>query len=67
MEECHHEGQEHPAPPQLQTCARFEVKRWHASALWSWDIQVETCAICRNHIMDLCLECQANQVNTVPK
>lgn len=22
---------------------------------------VDTCAICRNHIMDLCIECQANQ------
>jgi hypothetical protein len=28
----------------------------------SWDIVVDTCAICRNHIMDLCIECQANQV-----
>lgn len=25
------------------------------------DIIVDTCAICRNHIMDLCIECQANQ------
>lgn len=23
------------------------------------DISVENCAICRNHIMDLCIECQA--------
>ena len=30
-------------------------------ALWAWDIVVDTCAICRNHIMDLCIECQANQ------
>jgi hypothetical protein len=22
---------------------------------------VDNCAICRNHIMDLCIECQANQ------
>jgi hypothetical protein len=27
----------------------------------SLDILVENCAICRNHIMDLCIECQANQ------
>ncbi|KAI3635459.1 hypothetical protein MIR68_006097 [Amoeboaphelidium protococcarum] len=40
---------------------RFEVKKWNAVALWSWDIQVDNCAICRNHIMDLCIECQANQ------
>jgi RING-box protein 1 len=40
---------------------RFEVKKWNAVALWAWDIIVDTCAICRNHIMDLCIECQANQ------
>ncbi|CAD2220914.1 RING-box protein 1 [Angomonas deanei] len=40
---------------------RFKLKKWNAVALWSWDIQVDTCAICRNHIMDLCIECQATQ------
>ena len=24
-------------------------------------MQVDNCAICRNHIMDLCIECQAEQ------
>ena len=43
-------------------CKRFEVKKWNACALWAWDIVVDNCAICRNHIMDLCIECQANQV-----
>ena len=42
---------------------RFEVKKWNAVALWSWDIVVDNCAICRNHIMDLCIECQANQAS----
>ncbi|EDN06433.1 predicted protein [Histoplasma mississippiense (nom. inval.)] len=32
---------------------RFEVKKWNAVALWAWDIVVDNCAICRNHIMDL--------------
>lgn len=40
---------------------RFEVKKWSAVTLWAWDIVVDNCAICRNHIMDLCIECQANQ------
>ncbi|CDP04894.1 unnamed protein product [Coffea canephora] len=40
---------------------RFEIKKWNAVALWAWDIVVDNCAICRNHIMDLCIECQANQ------
>ena len=45
----------------LEICAifRFEVKKWNAVALWAWDIVVDNCAICRNHIMDLCIECQA--------
>ncbi|XP_039095782.1 E3 ubiquitin-protein ligase RBX1-like [Hyaena hyaena] len=42
---------------------RFEVKKWNAVALWAWDIVVDNCAICGNHIMDLCIECQANQAS----
>ncbi|XP_016975380.1 RING-box protein 1B [Drosophila rhopaloa] len=39
---------------------RFVVKKWVAHALWSWDVAVDNCAICRNHIMTLCIECQAD-------
>ncbi|KAH8349896.1 hypothetical protein KR084_009083 [Drosophila pseudotakahashii] len=39
---------------------RFVVKKWVAHALWSWDVAVDNCAICRNHIMNLCIECQAD-------
>ena len=42
---------------------KFEVKKWNAVALWTWDIEVDNCAICRNHIMDLCIECQANSAS----
>merc|ERR1739845_172651 len=42
---------------------KLEVKKWNAVALWAWDIVVDNCAICRNHIMDLCIECQANQAS----
>ncbi|KRY14478.1 RING-box protein 1 [Trichinella patagoniensis] len=42
------------------------LTKWNAVAMWSWDISVENCAVCRNHIMELCIECQAAQqsVNT---
>mmetsp|Transcript_5448 Transcript_5448/g.8042 ORF Transcript_5448/g.8042 Transcript_5448/m.8042 type:complete len:144 (+) Transcript_5448:52-483(+) len=40
---------------------RFEVKKWNAVALWAWDIITDNCAICRNHIMEQCIDCQANQ------
>ncbi|XP_052015598.1 E3 ubiquitin-protein ligase RBX1-like [Apodemus sylvaticus] len=39
----------------------FEVKKWNAVALWVWDIVLDNCAISRHHILDLCIECQANQ------
>ncbi|KAJ2990983.1 hypothetical protein NUW58_g2694 [Xylaria curta] len=50
-------------------CKRMEAflltlgHQWNAVALWAWDIVVDNCAICRNHIMDLCIECQANQAS----
>jgi RING-box protein 1 len=45
------------------TCEKkhFDVKKWEAVAMWAWDIVVDNCAICRNHLMDPCIECQANQ------
>ena len=51
------------APAPAAGKPKFEVKKWNAVALWAWDIQVDNCAICRNHIMDLCIECQANQAS----
>ncbi|XP_065838461.1 RING-box protein 1-like [Oscarella lobularis] len=51
------------AAPSKGEKKRFEVKKWSAVALWAWDIVVDNCAICRNHIMDLCIECQANQAS----
>lgn len=40
---------------------RFRVRKWAAIALWAYDISVDNCAICRNHIMDKCIECQSVQ------
>jgi hypothetical protein len=31
------------------------LSQLNAVALWAWDIVVDNCAICRNHIMDLCM------------
>lgn len=39
---------------------KLEIKKFNAVAAWSWDTPVDNCAICRNHIMDQCIECQAN-------
>jgi len=43
---------------------RFVVRKWMAMALWAYDITVDNCAICRNHIMDKCIECQSTQEMT---
>ncbi|KAI5390021.1 RING-box protein 1a, partial [Lathyrus oleraceus] len=51
------------AGPSSKKPKRFEIKKWNAVSLWAWDIVVDNCAICRNHIMDLCIECQANQAS----
>ena len=45
---------------------RFEVKKWTAVAFWSWDMQIENCAICRNHLMEPCIECQPNAMGNIP-
>ncbi|GAU17097.1 hypothetical protein TSUD_105960 [Trifolium subterraneum] len=53
----------HGASSSSKKPKRFEIKKWNAVSLWAWDIVVDNCAICRNHIMDLCIECQANQAS----
>merc|ERR1711974_418766 len=39
----------------------FTLKKWNAVAMWSWDVECDTCAICRVQVMDACLRCQAEQ------
>jgi len=29
----------------------FTIKKWNAVAVWSWDVECDTCAICRVQIM----------------
>ncbi|XP_017872482.1 PREDICTED: RING-box protein 1b-like [Drosophila arizonae] len=47
--------------------ARFQIMNWNANAFWAWDIGVDTCAICRNHIDELCNECLSNMSVDCPK
>ncbi|ORC86391.1 uncharacterized protein TM35_000281070 [Trypanosoma theileri] len=42
------------AEPQCSITA----KQWDTVAVWSWDVRVETCAICKSTIADLCIECR---------
>ncbi|XP_030837782.1 RING-box protein 2 [Strongylocentrotus purpuratus] len=36
----------------------FSLKKWNIVAMWSWDVECDTCAICRVQVMDACLRCQ---------
>ncbi|CAK9831301.1 RING-box protein 2 [Anthophora retusa] len=37
----------------LKTDKLFILKKWNAVAMWSWDVECDTCAICRVQVMVL--------------
>ena len=40
------------APQKEQSTQRlFTLKKWNAVAMWSWDVECDTCAICRVLVM----------------
>ena len=34
----------------------FTLKKWNAVAMWSWDVECDTCAICRVQVMGIILK-----------
>jgi RING-box protein 1 len=40
------------------SAVRFEIKKWNAVTMWSWDICADTCAICRNSLNEPSIEYQ---------
>lgn len=38
----------------------FKISKLNIISLWTWDVQNDTCAICRNMINEDCIECQDN-------
>jgi RING-box protein 1 len=42
------------------TGMRFEIKKWNAVTMWSWDICADTCAICRNSLNEPSIEYQVD-------
>ncbi|EJW01519.1 hypothetical protein EDEG_00433 [Edhazardia aedis USNM 41457] len=38
--------------------SRIKLIMWKPVGLWSYDYKIESCAICRNLIMDTCVDCQ---------
>ena len=53
---------EEKSRPEPQDLPDITVVRSTAVGVWSWGGGVQTCAICRNNIMERCIECEANSV-----
>ena len=49
------EGKEVPGKSPLKMKApsgpSFTLKKWNAVAMWQWDVECDTCAICRVQVM----------------
>ncbi|XP_070142976.1 RING-box protein 1-like [Drosophila kikkawai] len=58
-EEPQEELSEEPSSINENSKTIFKVKRWDAVAMWQWNVEVDNCSICRNQNMELCIECQA--------
>jgi len=39
---------------------KIKLTDLHIVTMWTWVLGVDNCAICRNHIMDLCITCQSD-------
>ena len=48
--------------PSGSSAPRFEIKKWNAVTMWSWDICADTCAICRNSLNEPSIEYQVRSV-----
>lgn len=51
-------GKEDASVPSSANTVRFEIKKWNAVTMWSWDICADTCAICRNSLNEPSIEYQ---------
>ena len=38
----------------------FVVKSWKANTCWKWNIKIDNCPICREHLQEPCIECIGN-------
>ncbi|XP_034517784.1 RING-box protein 2 isoform X3 [Ailuropoda melanoleuca] len=39
----------------------FSLKKWNAVAMWSWDVECDTCAICRVQMPALDVKLKTNR------
>ena len=36
---------------------KFKLLKWNAVAVWSWNVNIEKCAICKYYLSEECPEC----------
>lgn len=46
------------------TTPEIKFKNWTPVCSWSYKVDQETCAICRNDLQSKCLECQTQTENS---
>ncbi|CAD7015242.1 unnamed protein product [Ceratitis capitata] len=44
----------------------FTLKKWNAVAMWSWDVECDTCAICRVQVMVVFLSASIYDIHVHP-
>ena len=45
----------------------FTLKKWNLVAMWSWDVECDTCAICRVQVMGKGTFCKNSSNNNKKK
>ena len=46
---------------------RFKLKKWNAVAVWTWNTDIENCAICKFYLSELCPDCSGNPQENIRK
>ena len=46
---------------------RFNLKKWNAVAVWTWNTDIENCAICKFYLSELCPDCSGDPQNNIRK
>ncbi|XP_075402936.1 RING-box protein 2 isoform X3 [Tenrec ecaudatus] len=49
------------AGPKAGADKMFSLKKWNAVAMWSWDVECDTCAICRVQMPALDVKLKTNK------
>ena len=45
----------------------FTLKKWNAVAVWSWNTNIENCAICKLYLSELCPDCSTDPQSNIRK